>query len=82
MCWVSLRSTQPTCMRYKRVFLPGGSYFFTVKLANPSSHLLVDQIDHLRSAFTYVKRRHPFHIDAMIKGSETLKFRLYIIEVI
>lgn len=66
MCWVSLRSTQPTCMRYKRVFLPGGSYFFTVKLANPSSHLLVDQIDHLRSAFTYVKRRHPFHIDAIV----------------
>jgi putative transposase len=53
-------------MRYRRVFIPGGCYFFTVKLADPSSHLLIYHIEQLRCAFADVKRRHPFEIDAIV----------------
>lgn len=31
--------------RYRRNFIAGGTFFFTVKLANPKSHLLVEHID-------------------------------------
>ncbi|HEY6528491.1 MAG TPA: transposase [Cellvibrionaceae bacterium] len=40
--------------------------FFTVKLADPSSHLLVYHIEQLRCAFADVKRRHPFQINAIV----------------
>lgn len=31
--------------RYRRNFIASGTFFFTVKLANPKSHLLVEHID-------------------------------------
>ena len=31
--------------RYRRNFIAGGTFFFTVKLANPKSRLLVEHID-------------------------------------
>lgn len=35
---------------YRRNFIPGGSYFFTVALAERSDRLLTDNIDLLRRA--------------------------------
>lgn len=49
---------------YRRNFVPGRSYFFTVNLADRRSRLLVDNIELLRAAFRTTRRRHPFTIDA------------------
>lgn len=51
---------------YRRNFIPGGSYFFTVNLADRRSRLLTDNIDALRAAFRYVKLRHSFMLDAIV----------------
>jgi putative transposase len=48
------------------VFVPGGSWFFTVNLLDRRSHLLVDQIELLRHSIFRVKRRLPFRIEAMV----------------
>jgi hypothetical protein len=49
---------------YRRNFLPGCSYFFTVNLADRRGALLTDHIDLLRAAFRQVRARHPFMIEA------------------
>jgi len=46
--------------RYRRSQIPGGTYFFTVTLADRRSQLLVDRIDRLREALQSVRVRHPF----------------------
>jgi putative transposase len=51
---------------YRRNFIPGGSYFFTVAIADRSSHLLVEHIDLLRHAFRSVKNEHPFEVTAVV----------------
>ena len=51
---------------YRRNFLPGGSYFFTVNLAGRRRALLTDHIDLLRAAFRRVRERHPFTIEAAV----------------
>jgi len=51
---------------YRRNFVSGGSYFFTVNLAERRLRLLVDRVDLLREAFRYVRRRHPFEIEAIV----------------
>jgi putative transposase len=51
---------------YRRNFLAGGSFFFTVNLAERHLRLLMDHIDKLRAAFRETRRRHPFTIDAMV----------------
>jgi putative transposase len=53
-------------MRYRRANAPGGTYFFTVKLAQRTSDLLVRHIDALRAAIRAVKARLPFAILAMV----------------
>jgi putative transposase len=53
-------------MRYRRADVPGGTYFFTVNLAERKQTLLVDHVDVLRGVLREVKARHPFHIDAMV----------------
>ena len=50
---------------YRRAYVEGATYFFTVNLAERRSRLLVDRIDDLRAAVRYACRRHPFVIDAM-----------------
>jgi putative transposase len=45
---------------YRRMWVPGGTYFFTVKLADRSRRLLVDHVDHLRACVSGVRRSHPF----------------------
>ena len=51
---------------YRRNFVKGGSYFFTVALADRRQGLLVDHIDALRGAFRRVKTLYPFTIDAIV----------------
>jgi putative transposase len=51
---------------YRRNFVSGGSYFFTVNLLERRLRLLVDHVDLLREAFRYVRRRHPFDIEAIV----------------
>ena len=53
-------------MKYRRARLAGGTYFFTVNLAERSSTLLVDRITDLRRAVRVVKERHPFDILAWV----------------
>ena len=51
---------------YRRNFVPGGSYFFTVNLADRQLGLLTEHIDSLRAAFRYAMSRHPFTIEAIV----------------
>ena len=51
---------------YRRVFVAGGCYFFTVNLLDRNSRLLVKHIDSLRIAVQETRQRFPFEIDAMV----------------
>jgi putative transposase len=51
---------------YRRNFIPGGSFFFTVNLADRQLRLLTENVEALRSAFRETRQRHPFTIDAMV----------------
>lgn len=51
---------------YRRNFIAGGNFFFTVNLAERRLRLLTEQIDELRAAFRQTQRHHPFTIDAMV----------------
>jgi putative transposase len=53
-------------MQYRRSNLKGGTYFFTVNLAERHRGLLVENVDFLRTAVKSVKQRHPFDIDAFV----------------
>ena len=43
--------------RYRRNFIAGSTFFFTIKLANPKSRLLVEHIDLLRAAYMDVQKQ-------------------------
>jgi len=52
---------------YRRIHIPGATWFFTVNLAErKGTRLLVDHIDALRQAFIQVRRQHPFQIEAIV----------------
>ena len=51
---------------YRRLRVPGGTYFFTINLLNRHSDLLVTHIDALREAVREVRRDRPFHVDAWV----------------
>src|SRR6476469_3392241 len=53
-------------VRYRRNFLPGGTYFFTVTLADRRSNVLVEHVDALRAAFRAARQERPFTIDAIV----------------
>lgn len=53
-------------MEYRRIRQEGGTYFFTVNLADRSGALLTDRIHDLRNAVRTVKQRHPFDIVAWV----------------
>jgi len=59
-------------MQYRRARIDGGTYFFTVNLAERHRSLLVEYIDVLRQVVGMVKDRHPFIIDAMVVLPEHL----------
>lgn len=53
-------------MRYRRALVPGGTFFFTVNLADRSQTLLTDHIATLRASVRQVMTAHPFEILAMV----------------
>jgi putative transposase len=53
-------------VRYRRNFVPGGTFFFTVTLADRRSSVLVEHIVDLRSAFRKTRSERPFAIDAIV----------------
>jgi len=53
-------------MHYQRAHALGGTFFFTINLADRSSCLLVEHIDALRQTVRMVKQRHAFEIDAWV----------------
>ena len=59
-------------MRYRRADAAGGTYFFTVNLAERRSDLLVRHIDDLRATMKTVKDAHSFDILVMVVLSEHL----------
>ena len=53
-------------MRYRRANTAGGTYFFTVNLADRRSDLLIRHIDNLRAVMRAVKQARPFTSMAMV----------------
>lgn len=53
-------------VRYRRNFVPGATYFFTVTLADRRSSALVDHVGALRQAFRICRHERPFSIDAIV----------------
>ena len=53
-------------VQYRRNYVAGGTYFFTVTLDDRKSTALVDHISALRAAFRTVRHEHPFTIDAIV----------------
>lgn len=51
---------------YRRYFAAGGSYFFTVNLADRRSEFLTENIGVLRAAFRYARARYPFETVAIV----------------
>ena len=52
---------------YRRAWLPGGTYFFTVNLLRRRGNdLLTRHVDVLRAVVIDVRRRHPFVIHAWV----------------
>jgi len=51
---------------YRRNFIPGGSFFFTLNLAERRLRLLTEHVGLLRAAFRDTRLRHPFTIEAIV----------------
>lgn len=51
---------------YRRLFVRGGTYFFTVNAARPGSTLLTDNIDILRAVMAETHAEHPCRLDAIV----------------
>ena len=50
---------------YRRLFIPGGTFFFTVNLLDRRTKLLTDNIAALRSAYGLAAKRRPFETIAI-----------------
>jgi len=59
-------------MRYRRADTPGGTFFFTVNLADRTSRLLTEHIDLLRDSVRKAMSTHPFRIVALVVLPEHL----------
>ena len=58
---------------YRRAFVAGGTWFFTVNLLQRKNNdLLVREIELLRRVVQQVRQKHPFHIDAWVVLPEHL----------
>jgi len=53
-------------MQYRRANVKGGTYFFTVNLAERNKPLLIDHVDILRNAFSRVQKQRSFKIDGIV----------------
>jgi putative transposase len=59
-------------VRYRRNFIAGGTFFFTLTLADRTSRALVDHIKGLRTAVRDVRCARPFVVDAVVVLPEHL----------
>jgi putative transposase len=59
-------------VRYRRNFVAGGTFFFTVTLVDRRSSTLVEHVDALRAAVRATRAAHPFTIDAIVVLPEHL----------
>ena len=59
-------------MRYRRASAEGGTYFFTVNLADRQADTLTRHINALRESLAIVKAAHPFVVVAMVVLPEHL----------
>jgi len=59
-------------VQYRRNVVPGGTFFFTVALADRRSTTLLDHISTLRFAFRKARSERPFKIDAIVVLPEHL----------
>lgn len=50
----------------RRIYIEGGTYFFTVTLKNRQANTLTTYIDELRESFAFVKEQQPFKIIAIV----------------
>jgi len=53
-------------VNYRRNFVPGGTFFFTITLADRRSSVLVDHVDLLRNALRMARHERPFIIDSIV----------------
>ena len=51
---------------YRRIWVPGGTYFFTVKLADRKRRLLIEHVDVLRESFHVTRVARPFDMLAVV----------------
>ena len=65
MQWSSPANNARGMSRYRRMWMPGGTYFFTVNLLERRRSLLVDRIADLRAAFRAAHSARPFVIEAI-----------------
>jgi putative transposase len=62
---------------FRRLFVPGESYFFTANLLERrGNRLLVDNIDTLREAVRKTRQERPFRIDAWVVLPEHMHMML------
>ncbi len=67
---------------YRRAFIPGGTWFFTVNLLQRHHNdLLIREISLLREMVKRVRERHPFQIDAWVVLPEHLHSTAWMQEV-
>jgi putative transposase len=52
--------------RYPRIFIPGGTFYVTLSLADRHSSALVDHIDALRVAMQVARGKAPFKVKALV----------------
>jgi putative transposase len=62
-------------MQYRRTFIPGGSYFFTIVTKRRQKLFVSDtNVEVLRQAFRNVMKKRPFNIDAAVVLPDHLHF--------
>ncbi len=59
---------------YRRLFVPGGAYFFTVNLHDRKRDFLIEHITDLRASWRDMKKHHPFETIAAVVLPEHMHF--------
>jgi putative transposase len=55
-----IRGKLAAMVRYRRNFVPGGTFFFTVTVDDRRSSMLVEHVAFLRAAFRKTRGEQPF----------------------
>lgn len=55
-----IQGRTPDMVNYRRIWMPGGTFFFTLALRDRSADMLVRHIDDLRQAFGEVRSKRPW----------------------